>query len=46
MAWKWFKSEVHRKQNRKNWIVLGILVAFILLVYLVSITKMLEFWNG
>ena len=37
---KRFKSEVHRRQHRKNLALLAVLVAFIVLVYFISIARM------
>ncbi|WP_282607544.1 hypothetical protein [Pelagibius sp. Alg239-R121] len=34
------RSEVHRRQKAKNWTLLAALVAFIVLVYFVSIVRM------
>ncbi len=34
------RSELHRRQRVKNWTLLAALVAFIVLVYFVSIVRM------
>lgn len=34
------RSEMHRRQRAKNWALLAVLVAFIVLVYFVSIVRM------
>lgn len=39
------RSEVHRRQRVKNWTLLAALVAFIVLVYFVSIVRM-GMYNG
>lgn len=40
MADKKERSEMHRRQRTKNWALLAALVAFIVLVYFVSIVRM------
>lgn len=35
-----YKSEVHRKQRSKNFTMLFVLLAFVVLVYLVSVVRM------
>jgi hypothetical protein len=37
---KRYKSEVHRRQHRKNLALLAVLVSFIVLVYFISIARM------
>lgn len=37
---KRFTSEVHRRQHKKNLAVLAALVAFCVLIYLISIARM------